>query len=111
MSSVSRRKADCNPTSSISSPADNSIRALVVVPPEQKAEPEAKDFDWSSDNSIILREQPETAVYFNKENSLVIRQRRWPDENAFIVIAEPTIDQFLDKLTDACGIPSVGKAK
>ena len=64
MTSVSRRRADCKPTPSISSPADNSTRALVVVPPEQKAEPEAKDFDWNSDDLIILHEQPETAVIF-----------------------------------------------
>ena len=111
MTSVSRRRADCKPTPSISSPADNSTRALVVVPPEQKAEPEAKDFDWNSDDLIILHEQPETAAYFNKDNSLVIRQRRWPDEDAFIYITEPHIDAFLDKITDVCGIPSVGKAK
>jgi hypothetical protein len=33
--------------------------------------------------------------------SLVIRQRGWPDADAIIIIAEQSIDQFLDKLTDA----------
>jgi hypothetical protein len=74
------------------------------------ASPErSKDFDWSSDSSIILREQPVTACYFNADGPLVIRQRRWPDDDAIIVIAESSLDIFLDKLTDACGIPSFGR--
>jgi hypothetical protein len=108
MNSVSRRKADCKP---VPSADDSTRRALVVVPPkpDKKPEPEAKDFDWNADDSIILREQPETAIYYNPEGSLVIRQRGWPDEDVIIIIAEQSIDQFLDKLTDACGVPSVGK--
>jgi hypothetical protein len=88
-----------------------------TLPPASQPKPEnlpqatpepSEDFDWSNDSSIILREQPTTAVYFNKEGSLVIRQRRWPDDDAFIYIAETCIADFLDKLTDACGIPSMG---
>jgi hypothetical protein len=67
-----------------------------------------EEFDCSDDDSIILREQPATAVYFNKEGSLVIRQHRWPDDDIFIYIAESSIGDFLDKLTDICGIPSFG---
>jgi hypothetical protein len=66
------------------------------------------DFDWNDAEAVVLHEQPATAVYFNKEGSLVIRQRRWPDDDAFIYIAETSIADFLDKLTDICGIPSFG---
>jgi hypothetical protein len=87
-----------------------------VTPPEQKPPPAAtledsEHFDWSEDESIILREQPSTAAYFNKFDELVIRQHRWPDDDQIIVIAPESIQEFLDKLTDVCGIPSVGGAE
>ena len=89
---------------------------MPAVIPQPKPEnapadsPGAKDFNWNTnDASIILREQPATAVYFNKEGSLVIRQHRWPDDDAFIYIADASINDFLDKLTDICGVPSMGK--
>ena len=75
----------------------------------KNAEPKS-DFDWNIDDSVILREQPATAVYFNKNDDLVIRQKRWP-EDAFIYISAESLDTFLDKLSDACGIPSIGKSK
>jgi hypothetical protein len=85
----------------------------VIEPPKQENAPQAtpepsEEFDWSKDDgSIILHEQPATAVYFNKRGELVIRQRRWPDDDTFIYIAESSIADFLDKLTDACGVPGV----
>jgi hypothetical protein len=83
----------------------------VIPQPKQENAPadSSEDFDWSNDSSIILREQAATAVYFDKEGSLVIRQHRWPDDDTFIYIAEASINNFLDKLTDVCGIPSAGK--
>jgi hypothetical protein len=84
----------------------------LIEPPKPENAPQAtpepsEDFDWNKDDSsIILREQPATAVYFNKEGSLVIRQHRWPDDDIFIYIAESSIGDFLDKLTDICGVPS-----
>jgi hypothetical protein len=91
-------------------PAEASQASLpaIVHPPALKPAENDSDFNWSDDDSIILREQPATACYFNKEGSLVIRQRRWPDDDTFIFIAAGSIADFLDKLTDICGIPSVG---
>ena len=96
------------------SPTCNASAQLPAVlsaeTPENAPGDTAEDFDWSADgSSIILREQPATAVYFNREGSLVIRQHRWPDEDSFVYIAESSIADFLDKLTDICGVPSVGK--
>jgi hypothetical protein len=73
-------------------------------PPEDSGE----DFDWSQDDSVILPEQPATAAYFNKREELVIRQRRWPDDDVVIFISPASIAKFLDKITDACGVPSAG---
>jgi hypothetical protein len=84
MKPVAATKAECNSSEQLPQP--------------ENAQP-TKEFDWRNDDSIILCEQPETAVYFNRQNSLVIRQRRWPDEDAFIYITEPHIDAFLDKIT------------
>jgi hypothetical protein len=67
-----------------------------------------EDFDWSQDDSIILPEQPATACYFNKREELVIRQRRWPDDDVFIFISPASVAKFLDKITDTCGVPSAG---
>lgn len=41
-------------------------------------------FDWSTDESVIIAEQPETALYWNNQHQLVVRQRRWPDDDAFV---------------------------
>jgi hypothetical protein len=45
-----------------------------TITPELPFEPKG-GFDWLNDNSVVLREQPETAVYFNADGALVIRQR------------------------------------
>jgi hypothetical protein len=65
------------------------------------------DFDWSDRESVVLHEQPATSCYFNEEGGLVIRQKRWPDDDTWVVIAADQIDTFIDKLTDIIGIPSV----
>jgi hypothetical protein len=57
---------------------------------------------------VILPEQPATAVYFNPRGELVIRQKRWPDDDSFIYIAPDFVSEFIDKLCDIIGIPSVG---
>ena len=67
-------------------------------------------FDWADDESVVLREQPMTAAYFNKNGELVIRQARWPDDDVFIYIAQNNLADFIDKLTDSIGVPSVGRA-
>jgi hypothetical protein len=90
-------------------------RGTLPIPPAATMTPEPPaaatgDFDWADDESVILREQPETAAYFNREGGLVIRQHRWPDDDTVVVIAGNCIGSFLDKLTDVCGVPSVGRA-
>lgn len=92
--------------------SENKLLAVVEPPkPAESPKPAEDDFNWADDDSIILRPQPETAAYFNKEGALVIRQRNWPEDDSFIFIAEANIGEFLDKITDVCGIPSVGGPK
>ena len=79
--------------------------------PKTSPAPTGEDFDWLNDNSVVLREQPETAVYFNRDGALVIRQRAaWNQEDdPFVFISPANIGEFLDKLTEACGVPLAGR--
>src|SRR4051812_33695079 len=54
---------------------------------EQVAE---DDFDWNTDDAVILREQRATAVYHNRLGELIIRQQaRWNDECDTFVYVTP----------------------
>jgi len=84
-------------------------RAVVVYEPPASAKPDAKpaaksEFDWNDSESVILKRQPATAVYWNAAGDLVIRQQCWPEDDPVIVIAESNAQAFLDKLCDAMGI-------
>jgi len=94
--------------------ASRGLPAVVDAPePKQSADaPEAyKDFDWSSDDSVVLHHQPAVAAYINQAGGLTIRQERsWDqDEDIIIAIAPENVGEFIDKLTDVIGIPSFGK--
>jgi hypothetical protein len=70
------------------------------------------DFDWFKDDSIILEEQPVTAVYTNSRNAVVIRQRAaYPDEDMFVFIAPRNLMTLIDRLCEFAGIPSAGKRR
>jgi hypothetical protein len=60
------------------------------------------DFDWSAEQPA-LTEQLETAIYFNREGSLVIRQRCWPDDDHVVIISRSNRESFLDKLCEILG--------
>jgi len=48
------------------------------------------DFDWDTDDSVILREQRATAAYRNRHGELVIRQRAsWCDDGDTFVYLSP----------------------
>jgi hypothetical protein len=82
--------------------------------PEPKPAPvtvvdDSHEFDWSETESVVLREQPETAIYYNPSGDMVIRQRRWPDDDMLIIISEHSLMAFIDRLTDMAGIQSAGR--
>jgi hypothetical protein len=67
------------------------------------------EFDWEADDIVAFHEMPRTAIYWNQNGVLVIRQQRHYDEDVFIFISPDLIGFFIDKLADFVGIPSVGK--
>jgi hypothetical protein len=73
--------------------------------------PEKSDFDWPSDDSVVLAEQLAISVYFHRRDVVVIRQRASGDEeeDTFIYIARQHIPEFIRRLADLVGIPGVGK--
>ena len=64
----------------------------------QKAPDEVEDFDWNTDDAVILKEQRATAVYHNKMGELIIRQRAaWDDEqDTFVYVAPENVTAFLE---------------
>jgi hypothetical protein len=86
------------------------MTSSAVTPPAKKDEPAdaGKDLDWN-DEHVVLRGQPETAVYFNPYGGLVIRQHCWPHDDSFVVISAECIGHFINELTDIVGITSLGR--
>lgn len=100
---ASQRKPACTVEAAVIDPA-------LEQSPEDAPE-DGENFSWTSDENVVLREQPATAVYFNQSGGLVIRQERawYQDDDPFIHIAPNCIEEFIDKLTDLAGVPSFGK--
>jgi hypothetical protein len=75
-----------------------------------KPAPKKKEFDWDDKDSVVLEEQLAIAVYIGERGHLVIRQRAdWNEtDDTVILIAPQNITEFVDKLTDVAGIPSLG---
>ena len=95
-------------------PAQACLPAIVDPPkPAEKPKPVEDDsdrFNWNDDESVVLHHQPAIACYINRAGWLTIRQERSWDENedTIIAIAPENVAEFIDKLTDVVGIPSVG---
>jgi hypothetical protein len=70
-------------------------------------------FDWVNDDSIVLAEQPATAIYRNRKNSIVIRQQAsWDDEmDSFVIITNQNVMSFVDQLCELVGIAEFGGPK
>jgi hypothetical protein len=58
------------------------------------------DFDWDTDDSVILREQRATAAYRNRHGELIIRQRasRCDDGDTFVYISPENEVSFMEGL-------------
>ena len=56
------------------------------------------EFDWETDDSVVLKEQRATAVYHNRKGELIIRQRAaWNDDlDAFVFVSPENIVEFLE---------------
>jgi hypothetical protein len=74
-------------------------KAPAIARPSNIGPDNADDFDWSNDDSIILKEQRATAVYKNREGEIVIRQRCWPDEDAILFINPDQAVAFMEGMS------------
>lgn len=68
-------------------------------------DPTDGEFDWYHDESVIIREQRATAVYFNQGGDIVIRQERGPfdEEDTTVIVTIGNADQLngaIEKLRD-----------
>lgn len=63
----------------------------------------ADDFEWSADNpSVVIPEQPRTAVYWNRAGQLVIRQERGPleEDDSAVVFNPDSLKALITELRD-----------
>jgi hypothetical protein len=58
---------------------------------------------------VLCASQEKIEITFNDEGDAIITQTRWPDEDQMIIVSRDNIPVFIDKLTDALGIPSFGR--
>jgi hypothetical protein len=56
--------------------------------------------------TVLLPSQGEITIGWNEDGDMILRQSDWPNDDAIIVIARDYLDLFIDRLTDAMGIPS-----
>jgi len=80
---------------------------------EKHAEP-SDDFDWLLDDSFVVEEQPSIAVYRNRRDHILIRQRASysDDEDSFVSsIAPQNLIALIDRLCEFAGVAGVGKKR
>jgi hypothetical protein len=58
--------------------------------------------------TLLCAPQDKIEIVFDAEGNAELIQSAWPDENQVIRISRDNICDFLDRLTDALGIPSIG---
>lgn len=58
--------------------------------------------------ALLCPAQDEISLEFNEEGDLLLVQKHWPDDDDVIRIAAGNIAEFIDRLTDAIGIPTFG---
>jgi hypothetical protein len=56
--------------------------------------------------TVLLPAQGEITIGWNNDGDMILRQSDWPNEDAVIIIARDYLWMFIDRLTDAMGIPS-----
>jgi len=64
----------------------------------------------TSDGVMVLcPQQSKITIEFDEHGNAILRQSEWPDDDDVILIQRDNIPDFIDKLTDALGIPSFGR--
>jgi hypothetical protein len=57
----------------------------------------------NEERTILARREEVTIQHDTENESWILRQRRWPDEDAVIVLSDVDIHEFVDVLTDHLG--------
>ncbi len=58
--------------------------------------------------TLLCASQDKIEISFDEEGNATITQVCWPDEDQTILVSRDNIADFIDRLTDAIGIPSIG---
>jgi hypothetical protein len=95
-----QRSPTCNevavpPATPIADPTATTQQA-----PQRDYEEDVNDVDCQDDEDVIIRRQPETHVYWNAHNQIVIRQENWPDDDHFVVFSLDTIPRLIARLKE-----------
>lgn len=63
-----------------------------------RAQLDDEDFNWNTDDAVIIKEQRATAVYHNRLGELIIRQKAaWDDEgDTFVYVTLENCNAFID---------------
>jgi hypothetical protein len=75
--------------------------ALVPLPTNDASE-------RNGGSTLLCAPQGKIEITFDDEGNAELIQSAWPDENQIIRISRDNIGSFLDRLTDAFGVPSIG---
>jgi hypothetical protein len=59
--------------------------------------------------TVLCAEQSKITIEFDEEGNAILRQSDWQEDDAVILIRRENLDTFIDKLTDALGIPTFGR--
>jgi len=63
----------------------------------------------STDMEVLVAAQKRIEFKIDEYGGLLLKQYCWPDKDQEIYINSDYIDMFIDKLTDAVGVPSMGR--
>jgi hypothetical protein len=70
----------------------------------------AQPVTLSSDGvTVLCAEQSKITIEFDEEGNAILRQSDWQEDDAVILIRRENIPDFIDRMTDALGIPSFGR--
>ena|SRR6266851_7122811 len=59
--------------------------------------------------TVLCAEQSKITIEFDEHGNALLRQSEWPDDDDVILIRRDNIPDFIDRLTDALGIPTFGR--
>jgi hypothetical protein len=79
---------------------EEAARAVLAAAGPPRRDVEYEDFDWHDDPTVVLRSQPATAIYYNGNGHIVIRQERsWAEEtDPYVMISPENAITFMEAL-------------